>query len=491
MRLLDTNLKLSSAIKTLFLMLVALLLLSHIPFLNADSDISISTGSRGAWIDEGLNTIQIRNFINHGTLNLLDCDNFLKTPLFSVFLFPFFKMFGIDLLNARLLTALFTLLPLLFLYRSKQFLLGMFFIVITLFYFPIHQYSHLSLAEMYAVSIIAFSILWYSGCSAESSNRNEFVFYMYLVLSVLFKIQFAYILVLPILFHAVLYLIYRQKIYFQKLKVSLFFFLFIIFLFFIIWYLPFKTEWEKIMSIQSGAFSFEKMTLYLFWHNVKLHFLSSNYLILSILFSILVVFSGLGILRRVFSEKSNSLLLLSFLWVLIETHKIGMEYLPMRYLIGFYFSICFFIVVSLYHFFKHKDMRFKALAVIFGLIFFAQSANQYYRSYNSRTYSVHYANNYFEKVASHSDVMIGPWATVLNWKSKSYAVPIWHGFLQDYDIFAHYKPNFILSEPSQVESDYAYLLTGMDLYEKADSVKQFKIAQWEVNVFRVKEVFNK
>jgi hypothetical protein len=37
-----------------------------------------------------------------------------------------------------------------------------------------------------------------------------------------------------------------------------------------------------------------------------------------------------------------------------------------------------------------------------------------------------------------------------------------------------------------VESNYAYLLTGMDLYETADSVIQFKIAQWEVNVFKTK-----
>lgn len=339
---------------------------------------------------------------------------------------------------------------------------------------------------MYAVSIISLSILWYSGCSTESSNRNELVFYMYLVLSALFKIQFAYILVLPVLFHAFLYLIYRDKIYFQKLKVSLMTFLFIIFLFISLWYLPFKAEWESIMSIQSGAISLEKITPYLLWHNVKLHFFTFNYLIMTILFTILVVFSGFGIIRKSFSEKSNSLLLLSFLWVLVESHKIGMEYLPMRYLIGFYFSICFFIVVSLYHFFKHKNLIFKVLAVVFVLIFFAQSASQYYRSYNSRTYSVHYANIYFEKLASPSDVMIGPWATSLNWKSKSYAVPIWHGFLQDNDILGHYKPDFILSEPSQVESNYAYKISGIDLYENADSIKQFQIAKWEVNVFKTK-----
>ena len=62
---------------------------------------------RGSWTDEGLNTCQIRNFVNHGHFNLLDCDNFLKTPLFSFFLFPFFKFIGISLLKARLITTLF------------------------------------------------------------------------------------------------------------------------------------------------------------------------------------------------------------------------------------------------------------------------------------------------------------------------------------------------------------------------------------------------
>ena len=91
----------------LYSILLIALILSHLPFLEADADLNISSGSRGAWTDEGLNTCQIRNFINHGHFNLLDSDNFLKTPLFSIFLFPFFKLFGISMYVARLITVLF------------------------------------------------------------------------------------------------------------------------------------------------------------------------------------------------------------------------------------------------------------------------------------------------------------------------------------------------------------------------------------------------
>ena len=52
-----------------------------VPFLLADPDIDISS-SRDANTDEGLNTCQIRNFVNHNDLTLQKSDNFVKTPLF-------------------------------------------------------------------------------------------------------------------------------------------------------------------------------------------------------------------------------------------------------------------------------------------------------------------------------------------------------------------------------------------------------------------------
>jgi len=74
------------------IILFGLLLVAHLPFLDADPDINISY-SRGPFTDEGLNTIQIRNLVNHGELNIEECDNLLKTPLFNFSLLIPFTIF--------------------------------------------------------------------------------------------------------------------------------------------------------------------------------------------------------------------------------------------------------------------------------------------------------------------------------------------------------------------------------------------------------------
>ena len=85
----------------LFIIMMALLFAAHLPFLQADPDIHISF-SRGPFTDEGLNTIQVRNWVNHGQLDLAECDNLLKTPLLGLPLALTYKLFGATLAVSRL-----------------------------------------------------------------------------------------------------------------------------------------------------------------------------------------------------------------------------------------------------------------------------------------------------------------------------------------------------------------------------------------------------
>jgi hypothetical protein len=82
---------------------VALVALLHLPFIHADPDSEVSTRSRGAWTDEGLNTVQIRNYVNHGYLSMDECDNLIKTPLFGFGLVPFYKVLGPHIWVGRVL----------------------------------------------------------------------------------------------------------------------------------------------------------------------------------------------------------------------------------------------------------------------------------------------------------------------------------------------------------------------------------------------------
>ena len=52
----------------LFLGVGLLVILTQVPFVSSDPDFNISE-SRDANTDEGLNSCQIRNFVNHGDLN--------------------------------------------------------------------------------------------------------------------------------------------------------------------------------------------------------------------------------------------------------------------------------------------------------------------------------------------------------------------------------------------------------------------------------------
>ncbi len=137
--------------------------LSQVPFMSADPDIYISD-SRGPFTDEGLNTIQVRNFVNHGYLSVSECDNLLKTPLFAFSLYIPYEIFGTHLLVSRWLILLLVSLPLIFISRKKAFrLIIVIFTLISLFQYQVFQFSHFSLAEMISTICIIMALYFYSG----------------------------------------------------------------------------------------------------------------------------------------------------------------------------------------------------------------------------------------------------------------------------------------------------------------------------------------
>ena len=137
----------------------------HLPFINADPDTQVSLRSRGAWTDEGLNTVQVRNFVNHGYLSMDECDNLIKTPYFGFVLVPFYSLFGTHIWIGRLLILTCVLVVLfLFLRKSETRFFGTVLAIVGLLQFHVFHYSHYSLAEMLGVAWILLGIylLWRS-----------------------------------------------------------------------------------------------------------------------------------------------------------------------------------------------------------------------------------------------------------------------------------------------------------------------------------------
>ena len=139
-------------------LLIIILLLSHLPFITADPDRDISF-SRGPFTDEGLNTIQVRNFINHGYLSLEECDNLLKTPLFGLTEGITMFIFGTDLAVGRLTVSILLVLALFFLSGKKPFS-GLILLAVPLLFmkYPVFHFSHFSLAEAPAVATILLGV---------------------------------------------------------------------------------------------------------------------------------------------------------------------------------------------------------------------------------------------------------------------------------------------------------------------------------------------
>ena len=144
--------------KIVFLILLGLIFLSHFPFIEADPDRNMSVG-RGPFTDEGLNTIQARNWVNQGELDLAECDNLLKTPMLGFPLALTYKIFGVSHVISRLQVLIMVFLGFLFLgleAKNRGFLI--IFSLITLMQYQVFHSSHYSMAEMLAVTSVLLSI---------------------------------------------------------------------------------------------------------------------------------------------------------------------------------------------------------------------------------------------------------------------------------------------------------------------------------------------
>jgi hypothetical protein len=463
-------------------------ILSQLPFLNADADLIMASGSRGSWTDEGLNTCQIRNLVNHGHFNLLDSDNFLKTPFFSLFLFPFFKLFGISMLGARLITVLFcaTLLLTFFLRKTTLFI-GVVFVVTTMLLFPIHQYSHLCLAEMYSSILIVVAALVYSFYPTENRYLPLVLLFALFSLSVLFKIQFIYVLAIPLLIKTADYILDSSIATRNQLIAACIILIFVVFGCVFIWYFPFKEAWLQIAKQQSGGFSIEAVTFDLIYENTRQHFFSRRY----IMFTVFFVFSFFIAIKHIVSKQHPkeyiTLLMVSVSWIIVELHKLGFTYLPIRYLISFYLSMGFLMSVVIGYYLFQATIIERLLAISCLLAMFLMNSYFYKQAFFSRSFSVKNMNTYFRKLTSEHDVVIGAWAPAFTWETKCYSYPIWTNFLGERDIMNYYRPNFIVSEYNQEDSGFAYEKNEINLDDSCDSLTQSKVALWKLNVYRVKK----
>lgn len=482
--------------------LIIILFFSHLPFISSDPDRFISF-SRGPFTDEGLNTVQVRNLVDHGYLSFSECDNLLKTPMLSATLALPFLVFGTHLSVARLTILVIVLLILLWLSREKPFS-GIALILVPLLFFKyqVFQFSHFSLAEMPAALFILAGVFFlfraYRPFGRERNGHIDSIFAAFFIsLAYYFKIQFFYIVLLAPLIAMERAFWGRSLSRRARLGNGLAIIgttLTMALIYLLAWYLPNKETYDFMMVHQSGGISIGADSIRTIGFNV-VHFLLSDINLPFTLIFLACVATGFFLSSRSNSGSFRLLFTPALLWFLLESHKLLMVYWPTRYQVSMYVAMGLLIAVVFHELitggelFRNKKSMSAAvrivLLVLIGILTVTNLSN-YFKTLERREFTLREANRYLADHLDKDDLVIGAWAPSLTWESGSRSFPVWGGFLNDADPLVKYSPRVVVSEPDEQDSEQAYSRQGIDLKAISDSIRSYPAGNWIVNIYWLK-----
>lgn len=434
------------------IIILGLFFLLQIPFLESDPDIHISF-SRGANTDEGLHSCQVRNYINTGDLTMDKSDNLVKTPLFGFLIFLVISSFGSDLVVGRIAVLLLSLFICFFSLKKGKNTLKYSLLLIPIVFLQYHvfHFFHFCLAEILCTILILSSIFYTIDKTNGFDLRKNIMSSILVSIAYFIKIQFFYIIALLPIYHFILLLIDPKKKR-ENLKnlISSCLFLGIgIIIYLLIWYLPNKELFHYVMLDQTdGRFA----TTNKLWDNIKwIHdyfFMGFGLKYFTILFYIAFPL-GLFLFFKTRSTFYKHLFIGLTFWLFLESHKLGMTYLPTRYFISFIFpmgGITALVLFESWNLLKGKKSVFFAIPLIVVIIISSINLSHYINAYSRRTFAIKELNEYFSNYDLKGKKIIGPWAPSLSWKTNAVSYPVWNGYFNSESVFTEQNPNIIISE---------------------------------------------
>jgi hypothetical protein len=488
----------------LWWMLLLFLVVLQIPFLQADPDLYLSH-SRDAHSDEGLNTIQLRNYINHGYLSVWECDNLMKNPFFNLILYLPFKIFGTNLLVGRLTIMFFTIGSLLLIGSKKEWRKWLTWMIpIVFFQFHVFQYMHFSLAEMMSVSCILLGMFGFVSMWDEQNQKEKLRYlslgWIFMMLSWYTKIQFVYVTGIAMIFLLVFVIhqiIMEKKLSANTMWVVIFSILIpmaMTYVYYKFWYLEHKDAFEYIMKNQTGnRFPPSQYFWGVIGENLRRYFTTSFVLPVWIGFLISL---PIGIYAWIKSNNKlfKRIILFSLIWFLAELHKIEIQHVPSRYLLSGYVSMLCFIGTTMYGVWdlcmqKHSSTNtlLYRLSLVGVIALMSMHFYNYSGAFMNRTYQVKTINDYMKNYDTRSMVVLGPWAPTVTWNTHMRSLPVWKDFLNYEHIKMDYNPDIVVTEPGEADSDGAFCADNFDIVNESDSVKKIWIGKWPVHIYWMKK----
>ncbi len=485
--------------KVRFIHCVALVLLlilgMQVPFLEADPHKNISPHSRDAFTDEGLNTSQVTNKVNHGYFGINECDNLIKTPLFNAWIYPAYQIFGTQILSGRLWMLL-TVLGLLFLsawaFRPFQ---GAVLLFLSIFITQYHlfQYIHFTMAEMSASALVLSSVAFFMRYYADRNFKWGAASVAALWMAVACKNQFAYVLLLlPTNIFVAVFLNGKNKrpLFLRQIGGIMGLWLAGGLMYFIFWYLPVKETYDYVMADQANnRFIPRYQWTTVAWEQTKEFFDRKENVWLFRAFA-----TGLFLLPlNYFFSRNRERLLLSLLvltWAMAECHKLTMWFVPSRYLSPLLFSWGIFASLQLAWAIEYAMARGKRLyalpAVLAGVIFLITGIKHMDNAiflFKNRTFAIRDINRALKNESLENRVAAGPWAPTLARETGAKVIPVWDGYFNHEKTFDRFYPKVVIAEWDEADSGGAFRKQGISLKDRADSISEVQVGNYRLLIY--------
>ncbi len=476
----------------------------QILFLHADPDSIIGRSSRDAFTDEGMYSEQIRYFLRTGNWHFFS-DALVKSVGWTAWLTPFIAAFGHSLWAARIATLVASALILLYLQRVSDRFNALFlpFFILVFLQFYVFQYAHYALAELPAVLCgLAATVLLIDGLADDIKPVSSVVSsVIWCFLAVLLKFQYVYLMALPTvsIIFIIIYKLLTSK-YLDKKKLQLFFAILATtigatLIYVLAVYLPFRAEidsvfsWQTQLRLQGGSAgsAYRAPAPQSFWavliwgKRVNYYFLLYAVAIIFLLRKIILDYK-----KNKFFDDSSALLpiLISMIWVGLESHKLLLVYMPYRYLLGLFVAVGFSILLIINYLNINKKI-FYGLLCATGVL----HSTLIIQAVNRRDYGIERANAYFTQTYKNETTpIIGAWGASLVRRSAAPVVPVWTGW-RNTEVISRHAPRLIL-----VDSLEDGLLTQLraegisDLEAASDSSRTFSLGNgaWTVRAYWLK-----
>lgn len=277
---------------------------------------------------------------------------------------------------------------------------------------------------------------------------------------------------------------------FSRLKQSFFVLAGFFILYCICWYLPNQELFHYVMSEQTEN-RFPEFTglLNQLNNNFRFIFLDEKIHLLTWIFGaiyiagIIIFFSNSSsIYRKLFCSVS--------LWILFESHKMFMTYLPSRYLVSLLFANGFLASLILWEVLKEKRWEspvFRMPAIFLLVIITTYNAFTWYQTYYRRTWEMEKAEEYLLQYDFKGRHIAGAWATATAWKCKAITFPVWNDYFNYTNVLPTWQPVMVIAEDDEGDTGGAFISDGINLNQFADSIKTFQVNHWNLNFYWIKK----